>query len=861
MKKARILGLFLVFVMLVGICVPTLGVFATDETNKTINYVSIGDSMSSGIGLKEGEPYTEQFAKWLKDQGNTVNHTAIEAEDGGAILSETLLQNIKNNEEAIANADIISFSAGNDDFDSLFVQRLLNLVGFGSSTAEEDKATYAYMTYQNAIELLNNSLAKGKATGAVAWVEEYCDKAIEKMDEKGLPKDLIIDVVDYLSYITASYIVTYVNTIDYIQSVNPDATVIIMPLVNNVMDLEFDITRNGIMKTFNAGEYLDWFYAPINAYMVTYPTIKQMADSEYANMNFYYAELPTDEKTGDTISVETFTSSLADLYVPVADGTTVETYPANRKLCHSYFINGIRTSIFPMIFGDEGIEFNVNDVIEYEVALAQGPEAFAQYLFGNVDVEIRDGKAKWIAQYLGVVDTMMVCITSQPAINVDDLDIDTSYGFNPKDLLSLDVDIADTIWDNAENRVNDEMFEACKDKFYNLIVEKMLIPHLKESFNDIAFKYYFGLQHFTTDLDRTLHLIELALNNDTRFEAGYDFLHFKNALVDAHNQIIDGIKTLAAISCVPTAMSEELATGENADELLKTMLNVYGRVMGDALVSHPNANGHDTLAQALINAYENEYTVRKHMEDGAFDFVIEYPLFKGGISAERRDFTLEKVLAFAEIYGYEESIKCELEVLICDIINRLNHKAINEHYFKEYIYHNATCTEDAWKSAKCELCGAVDIIIYPDTATGHKFTNYIFNNDATCTEDGTETATCDYCDVTNTRVCIHSSYGHNMKDATCTTPKTCERCGYTEGRTLWHYYDNPCDATCNRCGMERTRSGHVDVDDDGACDKCGVELDNNTSAPDLAPQKQNFFVKIWLWIINFFSRLFKFGKV
>ncbi len=62
-----------------------------------------------------------------------------------------------------------------------------------------------------------------------------------------------------------------------------------------------------------------------------------------------------------------------------------------------------------------------------------------------------------------------------------------------------------------------------------------------------------------------------------------------------------------------------------------------------------------------------------------------------------------------------------------------------------------TCTEKGYTKHTCSICG--DSWTDSETeATGHSFTQYVYNHDATTSADGTETAKCDYCDATDTRV-------------------------------------------------------------------------------------------------------------
>ena len=52
-------------------------------------------------------------------------------------------------------------------------------------------------------------------------------------------------------------------------------------------------------------------------------------------------------------------------------------------------------------------------------------------------------------------------------------------------------------------------------------------------------------------------------------------------------------------------------------------------------------------------------------------------------------------------------------------------------------------------------------ITVPNTATGHRFTSYVYQNDATCTENGTEIAVCDNgCGKTDTREAADTATGH-----------------------------------------------------------------------------------------------------
>lgn len=86
--------------------------------------------------------------------------------------------------------------------------------------------------------------------------------------------------------------------------------------------------------------------------------------------------------------------------------------------------------------------------------------------------------------------------------------------------------------------------------------------------------------------------------------------------------------------------------------------------------------------------------------------------------------------------------------------------------------------------------------------------------EATCTEP----KTCSKCGATE-----GTAKGHTFHEATCNAPKTCEVCGYTEGKKLEHHFlEATCDhpETCEICGETRGEAlGHTTGL--GVCDRCG----------------------------------------
>ena len=81
---------------------------------------------------------------------------------------------------------------------------------------------------------------------------------------------------------------------------------------------------------------------------------------------------------------------------------------------------------------------------------------------------------------------------------------------------------------------------------------------------------------------------------------------------------------------------------------------------------------------------------------------------------------------------------------------------------------DATCTETGLTEGKhCSRCGTVITAQTAVPALGHSFTNYVSDHNATCTADGTKTAKCDNCDEKDTVADPDSKLGHNYVNHIC----------------------------------------------------------------------------------------------
>ncbi len=134
-----------------------------------------------------------------------------------------------------------------------------------------------------------------------------------------------------------------------------------------------------------------------------------------------------------------------------------------------------------------------------------------------------------------------------------------------------------------------------------------------------------------------------------------------------------------------------------------------------------------------------------------------------------------------------------------------------EHDYVESVK-DPTCTKEGVKTFTCSLCGDT----YTETISmiDHKYKESV-RKQPTCTEDGVRAFVCSLCGDTNTESI--ASTGHDWIAATCTKPRTCSRCGKTEGSALQHTFEN---GRCVACGVsaptytlnDAVNRGYIDVD-------------------------------------------------
>lgn len=517
---------------------------------------------------------------------------------------------------SIKDADVISLAVGNSNFGVYMTNRIMNIVGFGS--AEElahDRDVYGYMTFDNAVELCADN------EDVKALVYKVYNAVMDELAAKGLPEEMIVELCDRISYTTASFLVSYTDLIVLINEMNPDAEVVIVPLINNIREFNFTVNYNGKNISVDFGDILDLLYIPVNAYVAALPAAMQLQDG-YKDGKYYYAELPVG-KNGAEVLVETYAQAFDELYAPVVAG---EEYPASRWFCHDRFIGDIRSFVFPILLGDTGVEFNADDVKAYEIAKSEGMASFIAYASANAD------KAQWIAYYLGVVDAVLTAMTSNPKV-----DVAAFAGEGGAGILGVLAPLTSTLPAEIEANIANKITSG-DPSLVQTIMDQVILPQLLPQLRAELEAQYGPLDDatFAYLLETTPELI---------------------AIIDEYKQVAINLATLMVLS---DTISEELSEVG----LLQALLSLYGRLkLAWGISAHPSAAGHDTLAESIINCIENDYTVQDETKENIKKSLIVI----GGLVVTFYDEAYAYAYAYADKAGYTNKVVSAID----RVINRI----------------------------------------------------------------------------------------------------------------------------------------------------------------------------------------------
>ena len=388
-KKWRsAIAMVLVVCMLFSIF-PTAA-FATEPKKQ---YVSLGDSMTNGLGLENYDNYgylaepVGSYPVLLESKYNwdltQLAISSLRAEDvlnlltftgeNGAIEGDLYWEEIVNTtcensdrvsqavgvvaanyQQAVNNADVISLQLGNNNFTTFMTQKLkyelsvltdgaLNLgVGneYANAITSADIAERVALLSPEAAEYVDEVYAMLMA--ALTTNAPMDEKMISFCNEMAL----------FGTYSFASYMVGYKGVMDYIVANNADAELIIVGLPNALYGFGIDVNSDG-SADIDLGQFFDVLVNAANLYVVGLA-------ATYSDLDIVYAE-------ADSAEIEQFYN------------TEAMQNPASNDKVRKGMIATVCGMIFPMLNGvvSDGIDAMVKAVI---------PTEYIDYF--NVSVEL-----------------------------------------------------------------------------------------------------------------------------------------------------------------------------------------------------------------------------------------------------------------------------------------------------------------------------------------------------------------------------------------------------------------------------------------------------------------------------------------
>ena len=420
---------------------------------KTVRYVSLGDSMTNGLGLpgyKNGgylevapDAYPAQVAEhygWELTQLATsgmraedLHYILMYGEEGGypgdPWMEKELLDNGRWSDveevaatfkTAIEQADVITSAVGNANF-SVFMTGMINAILSG----DDEGMDYSFATKENGLAGLDPQITE--------LVMQIHDNVMDYLVEI-VPEEMAQKLGDAVIFTAASYMRNYNRALDRIVELNPDVEIVLYGLFNTASGFEMDIVNNGVTRHLSLADLREMLVQPINTYLAGWGTLKQGRPC-YENVKIYYAEAEP---------------------VKTLSPTYKEIYKNDESVIRDRFVTDIVETIFPMV-EMKLVDITLDDVKAYEAAVEDGIPAFLAY------EQQAEGKAMSVAVYLALEGAILNSLDESVFIDLDELK-ELSDGTLDEDSFSglmsnVTAELQQLVMENATKKM-DEIYAA-----------------------------------------------------------------------------------------------------------------------------------------------------------------------------------------------------------------------------------------------------------------------------------------------------------------------------------------------------------------------------------------------------------------
>lgn len=427
------LCLVLAVLMALGTCVTA---FAAESDKPS--YVSLGDSMTNGLGLNTGyddngcngylEVATNGYPNLVAEEYGwdltQLATSAMRAEDlhyilevgepdayqgdiwtkkdlledenrwGNSAVKDTVAETFQN---SVRDADVISVAVGNANFGVYLMDMLSAAVGMDDGWHD-----YSYATIDAVLADLD---AETKA-----FVVGIYDELMSYLGAY-FPEELARTLADRMGYVVASYVEHYNGALDRIVELNPDVDIIIVGLMNTMSGYDMYITYQGAELYLNMADVLDIILNPMNLYLAGMAATKQ-AIGMYDQADIYYAEVDRIKTLATTFKDE---------------------YKSAPKFYLERFVPDITGFVFPLMGLKSGV-IDYLDVYEFKYEYGADSTTYVTAKSGSIGYEAATTKAAAATAYLVVEEAILNAMDKTPSINLDEITLPEGE-FNVKTLL------------------------------------------------------------------------------------------------------------------------------------------------------------------------------------------------------------------------------------------------------------------------------------------------------------------------------------------------------------------------------------------------------------------------------------------
>ena len=652
MKIKKILVLVMTFAMLLSAFAPTLGVFAEaghahdeNDAKGTLNYVSIGDSMTNGYGFEGYEQgktnsnnhmsldrfiagdgvygdgsYALQLADYLQGLGYDVNHTklavsALRAEDllyllnGGAEgehhddwFDEVVYYSTgaydysvvpalsAHYQNAVKNADVITLGIGNASFGAFMLSRMTSALGVMGGSLDDDQLEM--YTLENALAMLENEEDEAKV---LELYNKFYGELLNYVDAETVEQFKLETISEIFAYVVAGFLVSYSKVIDRIVEINESENLEIMliGLMNTTYGMKIALDEETIIPF---GDIMDEMFGLLNAYIAAYPTAQQAAGN-YKGVTFYYAE---------NTQPDFIVNALPEL--KNEGWTNTDGGRLSADIIRSRTISTFNGALAPMI--SMGFVAGINAVIEGQVQAGVDAAFPAQYA-----ATVEAGVLAGFREAFGVEPEMMDDATFKAYI------YDNGYG---------------DMFDDAYNSAYDANYQSAYDMVLQQQLDANLLPYdyaLLPSITLADVKAYEANTpaswnneyFFMDDTDRKNLAIAVYLGIEDAIVESVDLEEIPvSGLMTIIGDLMSVFDGFAPSIASPEAVHADIATFFS-DESMLPLIKIFAIFkIGDGMCVHPTPTGHDATYEAIVESYENNWTAQKQTIKNVYDYVVEY---------------------------------------------------------------------------------------------------------------------------------------------------------------------------------------------------------------------------------------------